>query len=548
MMKVERHDENLVDEHRGLAATAPLLWTFCGFALGIFLGEVFGVWASVVCTLAGSALAACLRSRLPWRVAVATLLAVAMGGVRWLLFNMGCGQSYLRRLPRAECAVEMRLTVKDVPISSPSLASLVTGRPKLTGEILAMRTRTDEALEPATGNVRLAFPTALQERMEALREDDIIEASGELLVPEAPTGGGFSNYRHLRSLGVHRILVVRDFTVAGQGTGWAAKTRRGLRRLRILLVERLVHGLASVENARMAATLAMGQRHFMDGEAKELFSQAGAIHIFAISGLHIGVAALLVMGCLRKAGCPPRPAWLLTSAATCIYVTLAGFSPSAMRALAMTLLMFYAWLRWRPVSVMNALGASGFLALAANPGALFNLGFLYSYLVVFALVFTWPAINGILQVAEERSLWIPRRLLHGKWTRKAMHAAAAALMTSAMAWMASLGISLYNGTRVCLLSPLLNLILGACVPAALALCLLKMAAAFICTGLDAAAAKILDLLLAFMKMLAEWTASSPLCLSNRAATWFECLAYYSAWFLFVCEFHGIFTIKFKKNA
>lgn len=45
-------------------------------------------------------------------------------------------------------------------------------------------------------------------------------------------------------------------------------------------------------------------------ETMAKFLESGCMHVFAVSGMHVGVAAMLVLGMLRLCMCTPvRPGW-----------------------------------------------------------------------------------------------------------------------------------------------------------------------------------------------------------------------------------------------
>lgn len=126
--------------------------------------------------------------------------------------------------------------------------------------------------------------------------------------------------------------------------------------LRQQKIEQVVGQLVGLENMPVLLALAFGERGLIDPKVNKLFKVTGTAHLMAISGLHIGVAALI--GWLLARGLqfllplrlidyrfPIIISWL----AMAYYSWLSGMNPPAMRAaLAITL-----WLALRLCRVRN---------------------------------------------------------------------------------------------------------------------------------------------------------------------------------------------------
>ena len=65
------------------------------------------------------------------------------------------------------------------------------------------------------------------------------------------------------------------------------------------------------------------------------FLESGCMHVFAVSGMHVGVAAMLVLGMLRLLHVHPRAARLACILLLAAYVFVTGMSASALRAFIM---------------------------------------------------------------------------------------------------------------------------------------------------------------------------------------------------------------------
>jgi len=159
------------------------------------------------------------------------------------------------------------------------------------------------------------------------------------------------------------------------------------------------------------AALVLGKRDMVDDEIRKAFTDAGTIHILAVSGLHVGIiyffAAFLIGRVFRGEG----GRWfrlIFCLVILWLYAGIAGFSPSVLRAA--TMFSFIAAGRefGRLGNVYNMLGVSAFLLLLANPFLIGSVGFLLSYLAVTGIVMLHPVIY---------SLWVaPTWFLDKVWS------------------------------------------------------------------------------------------------------------------------------------
>jgi competence protein ComEC len=137
---------------------------------------------------------------------------------------------------------------------------------------------------------------------------------------------------------------------------------------------------------QVLGSMLLGNRALLSDERIDLYKRTGTFHLFAVSGLHVGSAALclhLLAGLARL----PR-SWRLAPvlAGTWAYVWLTGASPSAVRAGIMLSCIGLAALARRQPHPFPALVLSAWLVLLWRPSQLFHLGFQLSYGVVAAIL------------------------------------------------------------------------------------------------------------------------------------------------------------------
>jgi competence protein ComEC len=147
---------------------------------------------------------------------------------------------------------------------------------------------------------------------------------------------------------------------------------------------------------QVLSALTLGYKRGLDPETKRIFASAGAMHVLAVSGLHVGIIFMvinLLFGFLRKQKTGRILYVLIVIPALWSFAFIAGLSPSVMRAATMFSFMVIGQNIKRPSNTYNALAASAFLLLLLNPNNLFEAGFQLSYSAVFGIVFLQPRLE-----------------------------------------------------------------------------------------------------------------------------------------------------------
>jgi competence protein ComEC len=143
--------------------------------------------------------------------------------------------------------------------------------------------------------------------------------------------------------------------------------------------------------------LLVGDRSQITPELRQSFSRAGASHILAISGLHIGIVATVAFAffnwLLRHAsfilerGWHRKAAALLSFVPVIAYGLLAGMSPSTQRAVLMALVCLSAFWLGRELDPYSSLAAAAGIILIVFPPSLFSISFQLSFAAVSAILF-----------------------------------------------------------------------------------------------------------------------------------------------------------------
>jgi competence protein ComEC len=137
-------------------------------------------------------------------------------------------------------------------------------------------------------------------------------------------------------------------------------------------------------DARVAMML--GDKEALGYDLKEAFKRSGTMHLFAVSGLHVGMIAISLAFLLRFLPIPHWGQTIFGIIVLWLYVQVTGGQPSAIRAFIMAAIFWGGSLVMRKGMPFAALVASAVLVLAINPLDLTQLGFQLSYAVVWVII------------------------------------------------------------------------------------------------------------------------------------------------------------------
>jgi competence protein ComEC len=232
---------------------------------------------------------------------------------------------------------------------------------------------------------------------------DDIYANGDILLancrfktlekPKNPYAYDYENY--LKNRQIYAILHI-DNEKHIKLLGSDKTILSTVSKLRANIIKKLkINGFEKDELAIINALL-LGEKQLISKDLKENYANAGAIHILAVSGLHIGILLFIFSFLLKpfeqlKYGKYFVPAFLIVL--LWLYAALAGLSPSVVRAVAMFTALTLGIYAHRLTNTYNTLFISMFFLLLIYPSYLFEVGFQLSYLAVFFIVWLHPLLS-----------------------------------------------------------------------------------------------------------------------------------------------------------
>ncbi|MCB0466474.1 MAG: ComEC/Rec2 family competence protein, partial [Aequorivita sp.] len=202
----------------------------------------------------------------------------------------------------------------------------------------------------------------------------------------------FDYSKYMKSLGVYGQLRIAENQIIKIGKG--SKTLMGMaQNFRTEIVEKLQKTKLKNDERAIIQALVLGEKKDIQKNLYNEYAAAGAVHILAVSGLHVGILYVLLAFLLK-----PLTHWkfgiylhtLIIVLLLWSFALLSGLSPSVTRAVTMFSFFALAKLFNRETNSINTLFLSFLTLLIINPLWLFQVGFQLSYLAVFFIVWLQP--------------------------------------------------------------------------------------------------------------------------------------------------------------
>ncbi len=417
---------------RSLGHRAPLLWLLVPFAAGLVAARATGGSAIVLplgIAVGAGILALTAGPARPARWAASVVLTLFLAGFASRTLHhprLSAWDTLPPREARLELAVERLFATTD-PGRTAGLARITGTDPHLR-ELRGQRTYFSLALADA------AAPPLRGAVIATIGVLGTVPADAKLATFDGFLAGAGVGFRLTRG----RVIAERQP---------APPLQRTYARLAAAFTRTLGAGIEEKRPALAGLLRAMmlGATRELSEEQHTLFMQSGTMHLFAISGLNIGVIAGALQALLLLLRLPAWPRFLCGVALLWVFVETTGGSASAVRAFAMAVFVQAAFVLRQPGNVLAALVLSAFVVLLAAPGQLFSASFLMSYGIVAALLTLGLPLA---DAAQER--WSPARDLpraawrwHHRMADSAWRVAAPALAIG----LATMPVSLVTGIQ-----------------------------------------------------------------------------------------------------
>ena len=223
--------------------------------------------------------------------------------------------------------------------------------------------------------------------------------------PKNPNAFDYKTYLARKNIYGHAFVEPDDIKVVAQSTPNMLIATAG--RIRSQAVDIIDLQIPEKRENSIIKALLLGIKDFIDDDTRHTYTSAGALHVLAVSGLHVGIIYLLLQMLVGKLA--ERGTWgKISFAVICIsfiwmYAMITGLSPSVLRAATMFSLISLSKVMAKDSNVFNTLGIAGFILLLLDPYLIYSVSFQLSFAAVFGIVYFQPRLYRLLVFRS----WIP---------------------------------------------------------------------------------------------------------------------------------------------
>jgi len=159
----------------------------------------------------------------------------------------------------------------------------------------------------------------------------------------------------------------------------------------------------------IAQALVLGDKSLLESDVKNAFTNTGAMHVLAVSGMHVGLILYLFLALFGffPSFLSKKQATILIVLILWIYAIITGLSASVIRAVFMFTILALSQISSKQNDSLNTLFFSAFILLILNPFYLLDVGFQLSYLAMIGIFLFYPKIEKLIDIKPYifKKLW-----------------------------------------------------------------------------------------------------------------------------------------------
>lgn len=385
------------------------------------------------------------------RGAILTVITTALLAWGSLWFSSQYDSNhYIQHVPSPACGATVELTVKDplIPMGTRNWLPLPV---LIRSELSTLRFTPEMTFQNVSGEVMLRMPSWIRDTalLDTITFGTRLTIQGRFEVPPPPLFEGSFDFQSWLCNAQTPMMFTADTLYLTPMTNdfqsSAIYMMGKLLLLRDLTLKRVTNGL-STEVKQMTAALLFGCKQGIGQLNKKDFIRAGTIHIFSVSGLHVGILAVILLWLLKPF--PLKTRGMLLVILLFLYILTTGIQVSAFRSWVMIFLFTLTHISLRRTHPLNTLALAACVLLLIRPIWIFDIGFQYSFVVTAFLILTWQSILHWTSCITEAVNWIPVRYQkqNGYFRLRSLQKGVQSLLSCTVALGASAPLmSIYNG-------------------------------------------------------------------------------------------------------
>uniref|UniRef100_UPI00404B9728 ComEC/Rec2 family competence protein n=1 Tax=Fulvivirga sp. TaxID=1931237 RepID=UPI00404B9728 len=252
---------------------------------------------------------------------------------------------------------------------------------------------TGDAWKEASGNIYLYVPKSDSVQLQ-YGESILVYGKPSLLNPPQ-NPGEFDYKRFLTFQNIYHTQFVTKDKIEIIGTNGGNYLLGHAFAIRKWATIKLSQAIKHPREQNIALALILGVKDGLNDDIKNAYSASGAMHVLAVSGLHVGIIYLILLFVLKRLQNNSVGRWILFAISIFVlwtYAAVTGFSPSVLRAVTMFTAIALSKAMNRHTNIYNTLAGSALVLLVYDPYLIMSVGFQLSYLAVLGIVYLQPII------------------------------------------------------------------------------------------------------------------------------------------------------------
>ena len=253
---------------------------------------------------------------------------------------------------------------------------------------------------------------------------DEIKVQGQLEIPPENTVFNLFNYKkYLKSKKINYLITPTTIIKI-----------KSTNQIKYQIKNKIIEYIDSYKSKNYLQTFLLGDNSAISEETIASYKQNGISHLFAVSGMHLSLFSVILIFILKKIKIKENIIFIIISITFIFFAFLTNYTPSILRALLMYIFLNINKILNLKIKSIYILIITFEILVLYNPFYLYHIGFQFSYTVSFFLILFNNIINN-------QKGYIKKTLI-----------------TSLIAWLSSIPISINNFFEINPLAPLINII------------------------------------------------------------------------------------------
>lgn len=258
----------------------------------------------------------------------------------------------------------------------------------------------------------------------SLKLGDYVRMDGEMNKPRASSIFNLFDYqKYLYNKQIFFLFKTDKITFVKNNT-----------RLRYKIKQNMLEHIDKIQlSSHYIKALVIGNDDYFDDNISKSFQFNGVSHLFAISGSHINILAVVILSLLKTVKVEENKRYYIVMFFLLFYMFLTDYSGSVMRATIFFILLSINKMYYFNIKTVNILYLTLFVLLIWKPGLLYDVGFQFSFIISLYLILFQNIISKSKNYIKQT------------------------LIISVIAFLVSIPICINNFFQINILSPLLNI-------------------------------------------------------------------------------------------